>query len=120
MEGKVSALLTDSHETQTERVSSVMNAASSDPISFSKTERAAIKAGAGEVSQACKVAFTYGLETNPSIAATFLAKLTLKSRHSHIPLHSSNLKQAKNLISQKNLSDAFTGMPKKSAAHRDG
>ena len=97
-----------------------MNVASSDPISFSKTARAAILVGAGEVDRACKVAFTYGLETNPSIAATFLAKLTLQPKHSHIPLDSSALKPVKNLISQKALFDAFTGMPKKSAAHRDG
>ena len=54
-----------------------MNAASSDPISFSKMAREAILAGPGKVGRACKVAFTYGLETNPAIAATFLAKLTL-------------------------------------------
>ena len=76
MEGKVFTLLTDSHEAQIERASSAMNSASSDPISFSKTARAAILSGSGEVGRACKVTFTCGLETNPSIAATFLAKLT--------------------------------------------
>ena len=44
------------------------------------------------------MAFTYGLETNPDVAAKFLKKLTLKSRHEHIALHASHLKPAKNLI----------------------
>ena len=70
--------------------------------------------------RACKVAFTYSLETDHEVAAKFLKKLTLQARHSHITPHSSTLKPAKNLIPAKAVSDAFLGMPKKSDAHSDG
>ena len=49
-----------------------------------------------------------------------MKKLTLQSRHSHIAPHTSTLKPAKNSIPAKALSEAFSGMPTKSAAHRDG
>ena len=55
-----------------------MLAALEDTVSFSKTARVAILAGAGEVGRACKVAFTFGLETDPEVAAKFLKKLTLQ------------------------------------------
>ena len=97
-----------------------MRAASNDTVSFSKTARAAILAGAGEVERACKVVFTYGLETDPEVAAKFLKKLTLQAHHIHITPHSSNFKPAKNLIFAKAVSKAFSGMPKKADAHRDG
>ncbi len=70
--------------------------------------------------RACKVAFTYGLETDPDVAAKFMKKLTLHARHPHIAPHTSTIKPAKNLISSKALTDAFSGMPKQSDAHRDG
>ncbi len=77
LEGKVSQLLAESHETQTDRMSAAMNAASTDSVAFSKTARAAILAGTGEVGRPCKVAYTYGLETDPVVAAKFTKKLTL-------------------------------------------
>jgi hypothetical protein len=77
-------------------------------VSFSKTLRAAILAGAGEAGRACKVAFTYGLETVPEVAAKFLKKLTLQACHNHITLHSSTFKPAKNLIPAKAVSEAFS------------
>jgi len=95
-------------------------AASENTISFSKTARASILAGAGEVGGACKVAFTFGLETDPEVAAKFLKKLTLQARHSLITPQTSTFKPSKNLIPAKAVSEAFSGMPKKSAAHRDG
>jgi hypothetical protein len=66
------------------------------------------------------VAFTYGIEADPEVAATFLAKLTLRARQSNVPLQPSSLKPAKNSIPLFAVSDAFSKMPKKSAAHKDG
>jgi hypothetical protein len=94
--------------------------ASEDTIAFSKTARAANLAGAGEVGRACKVAFTFGFETDPEVAAKFLKKLALQARNNHITPHSSTFKPTKNLIPAKAVSEAFSGMPKKSVAHRDG
>ncbi len=70
--------------------------------------------------KACKAAFTYGMETDPEIAARFLSKLTLKQRHSHISMHISTVNPSANKIPAKAITDAFLGMPKKFAAHRDG
>ena len=66
------------------------------------------------------MACTYGIEADPEVAATFLARLALRARHSHVPLHSSSLKPAKNTITLFAICDAFSKMPKISAAHRDG
>ena len=52
-------------------------AAFAHPHSFSKTAKDAALAGAGELGRACKVAFTCGVEADPEVAASFLAKLTL-------------------------------------------
>jgi len=120
MEGGVAALITESHDAQTERVSAAINSVSSDTVVFSKTARAALLARSGEVGRACKVAFTYGLETDPAIAAQFLGKLNLQSRHSHIAQYTSSVTTTKNQIPLKAVTDAFTRMPKLSAAHRDG
>ena len=76
--GDIISLLTDSHEAQTDWVNARMLVASEDTISFSKTARVAILAGAGEVGRASQVAFTLGLETDPEVAAKFLKKLTLQ------------------------------------------
>ncbi len=70
--------------------------------------------------RACKLAFSYGLESDPEVAAEFLFKLTLKKKHGHIPLYTAKVKPAKNCIPLKAVTEAFSGMPKKSAAHRDG
>jgi hypothetical protein len=73
------------------------------------------------VGRACKLAFSYGLESDPEIAAKFLSKLALKKRHSHIPVHVSKIELPANCINlNKAVMDAFSGMPKKSATHRDG
>jgi hypothetical protein len=70
--GGVSRLITDSHEAQNDRIAAASNTASTDTTTLSKTAaRFAILAGAGEVGRACKVAFTYGLEINPGVAAKF-------------------------------------------------
>jgi hypothetical protein len=49
-----------------------------------------------------------------------LSKLTLKKKHDHIPLFVAKVKPTKNCIPLKAVTDDFSGMPKKSAAHRDG
>ena len=89
-------------------------------MTFSKTARAAIRASVGEAGRAFKVAFTYGLETDPVVAAKFLKKLALHARHLHITPHTSTLKPAKNLISLKAITNSFSEMPKQSSSHRDG
>jgi hypothetical protein len=66
------------------------------------------------------MAFSYGLETYPEIAAKFLAKLTLNARHSHIDVFVPKVKSPRNCIPLKAVTDAFSGMPKKSVVHRDG
>jgi len=96
-----------------------MNFASFDSVTFSKTARAAILAGAWEVGGACKVAFTYGLETDPVVSSKFLNKPALHGRHPHIVPNTSNLKPAKNHISLKDVTYSFSGMPKQSASHKD-
>jgi len=118
--GDIGRMLTDSHEAHTDRVNARVLVASEDTVSFSKNARAAILAGAGEVGRACKVAFTFGLETDPEVAAKFVKKLTLQARHNHITPRTSTFKPAKNLIPAKAVSEAFSGIPKKSVAHRDG
>ena len=118
--GDVHRLILDSHEAQSDQIMSSINSASSDSATFSKTAKAAILVGAEQAGRACKVAFTYGLETEPEVAAKFLKKLTLHARHPHIAPHTSTIKPAKNHIFSKALTDAFSGMPKQSAAHRDG
>jgi hypothetical protein len=121
-EGKLSVLLTEAHEAQTERVAKGIKASSTfaSTSTFSKTARAAILAGVGAVVRACKLAFFYGLESDPAVAATFLAKLTLGTNHLHIEAYVLKIKPSKNSIPLKAVTDAFFGMPKKSAAHRDG
>ncbi len=42
-------------------------------------------ARAGAMGRACKLAFSYGVESDPVIAAKFLDKLTRKKKHAHIP-----------------------------------
>ncbi len=66
-EGNLKVLLTEAHEAQIERVAKVIKAASTSAStsSFSKTARAAILEGAGAFGRACKLAFSYGLETDP-------------------------------------------------------
>jgi hypothetical protein len=73
-EGKITVLLSEAHEAQMGRVAKLTKAtsASTSTSNFSKRARAAIQAGDGAVGRACKLASSYGLETNPGIAAKFL------------------------------------------------
>ncbi len=95
------------------------SSSSATTSTFSKTARAAILAGAGAVGRACKLAFSYGLETDPVVAAKFLDKLTLGKKHAHIQAYVPKIKPPRNNIPLKAVTNAFSGMPKKSAAHRD-
>ena len=86
--GDIQRSITDSHEAQSDKVTTTMNSTSSDSITFSKTAKASFLAAAWELIRACKVAFTYGLETDPWVAAKFIKKAhpigTLCSRS---PIH---------------------------------
>jgi hypothetical protein len=86
---------------------------SASTTTFSKTTRAAILAGAGAVRRDCKLAFSYGMETYPGIAAKFLAKLTMYARHSHIDEFVPKIKPPMNCIPLKAVTGAFSGMSKK-------
>ncbi len=48
--------------------------------------------------RAFTLAFSYGLESDPAIAAKFLSKLTLKKKHAHIPDFAAKVKPAGNRI----------------------
>jgi hypothetical protein len=121
-EEKLTVLLTKAHEAQTERVAKAIKAASTSASTstFSQTARAAILAGAGAVGRACKLAFSYGLQTDLEVASKFLAKLTMKTKHPHIPIYVAKVKPPRNSIPSKAVTNAFSRMPKKSAAHIDG
>jgi hypothetical protein len=66
------------------------------------------------------LAFSYGTESDPAIAATFLAKLTRATLHAHVSAPPPSYKSTFVPIPLIVVTDAFTGMPKKSAPHRDG
>ncbi len=66
------------------------------------------------------MAFSYGLEYDLVVAAEFLAKLTLQQRHSHILVYESKVAPRPNNIPLKSVTDTFSGLPKKSASHREG
>ena len=121
-ERKIATLLNEAHEALAGRVGKQIKANSKPTSSttFSKTVRAAIRTGAGAMRRDCKLAFSYGLECDPVIAAEFLSKLTLKKNHDHILEFVAKVKPTGNSIPLKAVTDALSGMPKKSAAHRDG
>ena len=111
-EGDITTLLQVAHEAQTGRVTKSTKASSipSSSTSFSKTSRATILDGAGAVGRACKL----------EVASKLISKLTLKARHAHIPVYVPKVKPLPNRIPLKVVIDAFSGMPKKLAAHMDG
>jgi hypothetical protein len=77
-------------------------------ITFSKTARAVILARAEAIGRACKLAFSYGLESDPVIAAKFMSKLTLKKKHDHIPKCVAKVKPTGNNIPLKAVMYAFS------------
>ena len=66
------------------------------------------------------LAFSLDTEFDPIVAAFFLAKLTRTIPHTHIPPPPSSYKTTIVPIPIKAVTYAFTGMPKKSAPHKDG
>ncbi len=97
-----------------------MHALTQPSQSFPLTTRAASLAGCGAVGKACKLAFSYGTESNPEVAAKFLVELTKTVPHTHVSAPPSSYKTAFVPIPLKAITDTFTGMPKKSTPHRDG
>ena len=49
-----------------------------------------------------------------------MSKLTLKKKHDHIPVFVARVKPTRNCTPLKAATEAFSRIPKKSAAHRDG
>ncbi len=70
--------------------------------------------------RACKLPFSYGLETDPGIASIVLARLTMDARHPQSDEFVPKVNPPRNCIPLKAITGAFTEMPKKLAAHRDG
>ncbi len=68
----------EAHESQTKIVAKALGETSTPKSSFSKTAWAAILEKVGAVGRAVKLAFSFGLESDPLVAAEFLAKLTLQ------------------------------------------
>ena len=91
MDGRVSEFIREAHESQVTRVARRVNDATLPSRSFSLAARAATLACNGAVGKTCKLAFPYGTETGPDVAATFLAKLTRSTMHTHVlPLPSAH------------------------------
>jgi hypothetical protein len=87
---------------------------------FTQGARDASLAGCGVVGKACKITVTYGTESNPMVAATFMAKVTRSTLHTQVPAPSRAYKSAFVPIPIKAATGAFVGMPKKSAPNIDG
>ena len=119
-EGDIDSLVREAHEARTNKVAKALAEASALKSSFSKTAKATILAKARAVGRACKLAFSYGMESDPVLAPEFLSKLTLLQRHPHIPGYESKGGSRPNGIPLKSMTDAFSGMSKNSAAHKDG
>jgi hypothetical protein len=62
------------------------------------------------------MAFSYGIEPGPVVAATFLANLTRSTPHTHVPALPSSYKTLFVPIPIKAVTDAFTSMPKMPAS----
>ena len=120
LDGQIGDLLREAHDSHVTRVACRVHALTQPSQSFPQTARAAALAGCGVVGKACRLAFSYGTESDPIVAATFLDKLTRTTPHSHVPMPPSSYKTVFVPIPIKGFTDAFTGMPKKSAPHRDG
>jgi len=118
--GDLLSLLKEAHEVHTVRDTNALAEATAPKTSFSKTVRATILSKAGAVGRAFKHVFSYGMEYDPVIAADFLAKLTLHHQDSQIPIYDSKVVPRSNCIPLKAGTNAFSGMPKNSAADRDG
>jgi hypothetical protein len=118
--GKIVELINDAHDSQVTRVARRIHDITQPQCTFPLTTRAASLAGCGAVGKACQLAFSYGYESDPAVATTFLAKITRATLHTHVPPPPLTYSSAFVPIPLKAVTDAFTGIPKKSAPHRDG
>ena len=82
--GQIAELLTEAHDSQVTRVAYRAHALTVPKSSFPRAARATSLAGCGAVGEACKLVFSYGTESDPVVAATFLAKLTRTTPHTHV------------------------------------
>ena len=82
-DGQIAELINEAHDSQVTRVACRVHALTVPTSSFPLAARAASLAGCGAVGKACKLAFSYGTESDPIVAATFLAKLTRTTPHTH-------------------------------------
>ncbi len=108
MDGQVDALLKEAHDSQVTIVACRVHALTQPSQSFPLTARADALTGCGAVGKACKLAFSYGTESNPDVARTFLAKLTRTVPHTHVPMPPATFKTAHVPIPIKAVTEAFT------------
>ena len=120
MDGRISDLIKNAHNSQVTRVARRIHDITQPSPTFPLTARAASLARCGEAGKICKLAFSYGTESDPIVATTVLAKLTRSTLHPHVPATPSTYKSAFVPIPLKAFTDAFTWTPKKSAHYRDG
>ncbi len=85
--GRVSDIINDAHDSQVNSVARRIHDIPQPAPSFPLTDRAASLAGCGARGKACKLAFSYGTESDPIIGAIFPAKLTRATMHTHVPPH---------------------------------
>ena len=119
MEGNVPEFIETVYVFQVKRVARKIHDITKSTVSVTQAARAATLAGCGVVGKACKIAFSYGTESDPAVVATFLTKLTRSSPHTHVPSPLYAFKSLFVPIPIKAVSYAFAGMPKKSAPMRD-
>ncbi len=73
------------------------------------------------VGHSYKIAFSFGREKEPKVAAKILNNLMLQERHSHIQIYELKVRPPASCIQLKDGTNDFSEMPiKKSAAHHDG
>jgi hypothetical protein len=117
---QIAELLHEAHDSHVMRAACRVHALTNPANTFPLAARAASLASCGATRKACKLAFSYGTEPDPVVAATFLAKLTMTIPHAHVSPPPTAHKSVFVPIPLKVITDAFTGMSKKSAPHRDG
>jgi hypothetical protein len=120
MEGNVAELIEPAHDSQVKRVARRIHDITKPTVAFTQTARATTLARCGDVEKACKIAFSYGNESDPALNVTFLAKLTRSPPYTHVPSPPFVVMSSFVPIPIKSVLDTFTSMPKKYAPMRDG
>ena len=111
LNGQVSDFLREEHDSHVTRVASRVHALTHMFEIFPRIARVVALVGCGAVGKACKLAISYGTESDPVIVASFLAKVTKMIPYTHAPLPPSSYKIVLVPIPIKVVKDAFTGMP---------